>query len=44
MGMMSAGITAVSAATADSDQTVGFDPNNYKGKITKTLKEFSRGR
>ena len=23
------------AATADSDQTVGFDPNNYKGKITK---------
>lgn len=23
------------AATADSGQTVGFDPNNYKGKITK---------
>ena len=35
MGMMSAGITAVSAAAADSDSEVGFDPNNYKGKITK---------
>ena len=34
MGMMSAGITAVSAA-ADSDREIGFDPNNYKGKITK---------
>ena len=35
MGMMSAGITSASAAAADSDQAVGFDPNNYKGKITK---------
>lgn len=35
MGMMSAGITAVSAAATDSDREIGFDPNNYKGKITK---------
>ena len=35
MGMMSAGINAVSAAVTKSDREVGFDPNNYKGKITK---------
>ena len=28
-------MTAASAVKVDSDQTVGFDPNNYKGKITK---------
>lgn len=28
-------LPAVSAATVDSGQKVGFDPNNYKGKITK---------
>ena len=28
-------LPAASAAVTDSDQTVGFDPNNYKGRITK---------